>query len=403
MVQWGILSTFVIAAAGLVYLASHGLSEALLRARRYAAELEEQRAGLEVTVQERTRDLARRARYLQVTAAIAREATSELELSGLMTSVVNSISRQFGFYHTGLFLLDNAGEWAELKAASSEGGQKMLARGHRLRVGQEGMVGYVSLRGEPRIALDTGQDRVFFNNPDLPETRSEAALPLRARGQVIGVLDVQSAEPEAFTQEDVTVLQTLADQVATAINNARLFRQVEESVEVERRAYGELVGQAWLNLIHARTDLGFVSDRQATALAGEVWKPEMQAALESGQVTQGDAATVAIPIKVRDRVIGVIDGRKRDGSGRWTQEEIALMQTLAEQSAVALESARLYQDSQRRAAREQAINIVTANVRSEATVNAILQRTVKELGRSFGAARTVIQLDVAGHGEEVEA
>jgi GAF domain-containing protein len=112
---------------------------------------------------------------------------------------------------------------------------------------------------------------------------------------------------------------------------------------------------------------------------------------------------VAIPIKVRDRVIGVIDGRKRDGSGRWTQEEIALMQTLAEQSAVALEGARLYQDSQRRAAREQAINIVTANVRSEATVNAILQRTVKELGRSFGAARTVIQLDVAGHGEEVEA
>jgi len=403
IVQWGILSAFVIAAAGLVNLVSRSLREALLRARHYATELEEQRAGLEVTVQERTRDLARRARYLEVTASIAREATSELELSGLMTSVVNSISRQFGFYHTGLFLLDNAGEWAELKAASSEGGQKMLARGHRLRVGQEGMVGYVSLRGEPRIALDTGQDRVFFNNPDLPETRSEAALPLRARGQVIGVLDVQSAEPEAFTQEDVTVLQTLADQVATAINNARLFRQVEESVEVERRAYGELVGQAWLNLIHARTDLGFVSDRQATALAGEVWKPEMQAALESGQVTQGDAATVAIPIKVRDRVIGVIDGRKRDGSGRWTQEEIALMQTLAEQSAVALESARLYQDSQRRAAREQAINIVTANVRSEATVNAILQRTVKELGRSFGAARTVIQLDVAGHGEEVEA
>ena len=403
IVQWGILSAFVIAAAGLVNLVSRSLREALLRARHYATELEEQRAGLEVTVQERTRDLARRARYLEVTASIAREATSELELSGLMTSVVNSISRQFGFYHTGLFLLDNAGEWAELKAASSEGGQKMLARGHRLRVGQEGMVGYVSLRGEPRIALDTGQDRVFFNNPDLPETRSEAALPLRARGQVIGVLDVQSAEPEAFTQEDVTVLQTLADQVATAINNARLFRQVEESVEVERRAYGELVGQAWLNLIHARTDLGFVSDRQATALAGEVWKPEMQAALESGQVTQGDAATVAIPIKVRDRVIGVIDGRKRDGSGRWTQEEIALMQTLAEQSAVALESARLYQDSQHRAAREQAINIVTANVRSEATVNAILQRTVKELGRSFGAARTVIQLDVAGHGEEVEA
>ena len=378
--QWGILSAFVIAAAGLVNLASRSLSEALLRARRYATELEEQRAGLEVTVQERTRDLTRRARYLEVTAAVAREATSELELSGLMTRIVNSISQQFGFYHTGLFLLDNAGEWAELKAASSEGGQKMLARGHRLRVGQEGMVGYVSQHGESRIALDTGQDRVFFNNPDLPQTRSEAALPLRARGQVIGVLDVQSAEPEAFTQEDVTVLQTLADQVATAINNARLFRQVEESVEAERRAYGELAGQAWAKLIHARTDLGFVSDRQATAPAGEVWKPEMQAALESGQVTQGDAATVAIPIKVRDRVIGVIDGRKRDGSGRWTQEEISLMQTLAEQSAVALESARLYQDSQRRAARERILRQVTARVRSSTDPETVLRSLLREVG-----------------------
>jgi GAF domain-containing protein len=383
--QWGILSAFVIAAAGLVNLASRSLREALLRARRYAAELEEQRAGLEVTVQARTRDLTRRARYLEVTAAIAREATSELELGGLMTSVVNSISRQFGFYHTGLFLLDTTGEWAELEAASSEGGQRMLARGHRLHVGQEGMVGYVSQRGEPRIVLDTGQDRVFFNNPDLPQTRSEAALPLRARGQVIGVLDVQSAEPEAFTQEDVTVLQTLADQVATAINNARLFRQVEESVEAERRAYGELAGQAWAKLIHARTDLGFVSDRQATAPAGEEWKPEMQAALESGLVTQGDAATVAIPIKVRDRVIGVIDGKKRDGSGQWTTEELALMQTLAEQSAVALESARLYQDTQRRAAREQLTRQITDNIRAATSVEDAVQRAVQEMSRALGA------------------
>jgi len=391
--QWGPLSLFVAVTAGLVNLASRGLNDALLRARRYAAEVEEQRAGLEVTVQERTRDLARRARYLEVTAAIAREATSELEVGGLITSVVNSISRQFGFYQTGIFLLDSAREWAELKAASSEGGQKMLARGHRLRVGQEGMVGYVAQHGEPRIALDTGKDAVFFDSPDLPQTRSEAALPLRARGQVIGVLDVQSAEPEAFTQEDVTVLQTLADQVATAINNARLFRQVEESIEVERRAYGELVGQAWANLLRAQAGLGFVSDRQTVAPAGDVWTPHMKTALKSGQTVSGqDAAAVAIPIKVRDRVIGVIDGRKRDGSGQWTQEEIALMQTLAEQSAVALESARLYQDTQRRAARERILREISDRMQRATDMEALMRITAEELNKALGASRTYVRL-----------
>ena len=391
--QWGPLSLFLVATAGLINLTSRSLNEALLRVRHYATELEEQRAGLEVTVQERTQDLARRTRYLEATAAIAREVTSELELSALMSSVVNSISQQFGFYHTGLFLLDDAGEWAELKAASSEGGQTMLARGHRLRVGQEGMVGYVSRRGESRVALDTGKEAAFFDNPDLPETRSEVALPLRARGQVIGVLDVQSTEAEAFTQEDVAVLQTLADQVATAINNARLFQQVEESVEAERRAYGELSGQAWAVLLSAQTALGFESNRQTILPVGETWTPQMRVALTEGQVaTDTDSAALAIPIKVRDRIIGVIDGRKRDGSGQWTQDEIALMQTLAEQSALALESARLYQDTRRRAAREQLIGEVSGRMREPLELQDVLRTAVSEIRQALDIDELVVRL-----------
>jgi GAF domain-containing protein len=393
VIQWGALSFFVAIAAGLINLASRGLNDALLRARRYAAELEKERTGLEVTVQERTRDLTRRARYLEATAAIAREATSELELDGLIRSVVNSISRHFGFYHAGIFLLDGAGEWAELKAASSEGGQKMLARGHRLRVGQEGMVGYVSQRGEPRIALDTGADAVFFDNPDLPQTRSEATLPLRVRRQVIGVLDVQSTEPEAFTQDDIAVLQTLADQVATAINNARLFRQVEESVEVERRAYGEMVGERWTDLLRTQTGLGFISDRQTVAPAGDVWTPHMKTALENGQLVSGqDASAVAIPIKVRGRVIGVIDGTKRDDRGQWTDEEIALIQTFAEQAAVALEDARLYQDVQRRATRERLVGEVTTRMRETLDIDVVLQTAVQQMRQALKLHDVTIRL-----------
>ncbi len=193
------------------------------------------------------------------------------------------ISERFGFYHTGIFLLDPAREWAILQAASSKGGQRMLARGHRLRVGEVGIVGYATAYNLPRIALDVGEDAVYFDNPDLPETRSEIALPLRARGEVIGALDVQSREPDAFSDEDVTALQTLADQVAVAISNARLFQQAQESLEAQRRAYGELSHQAWRDLLRGRPNLGFLRNRQGISPAEYLWRPEMDTALAHGQ------------------------------------------------------------------------------------------------------------------------
>ncbi len=390
--QWGTLSLFMMATAGLLTLTSRSLTEALQRARGYAAELEGERVGLEATVRERTVELTRRTRYLEVIAAIAHEATAELELNALMARVVDSISQQFGFYHTGLFLIDDTGKWTELKAASSAGGQRMLARRHRLRVGQEGIVGYVSQCGEPRVALDTGRDRVFFDNPDLPLTRSELALPLLARGRVIGVLDVQSTEPEAFGQEDLAVMQLLADQIAIAINNARLFQQTTESVETERRAYRGLSGQAWAKLLNAQTCLGFVSDRQAVVPVGDTWTPEMELALAKGQlITDAEKTALAIPIKVRGHVIGVIDGRKPDGS-EWASDEIALVQALAEQSALALESARLYQDTQRRAARERLLSEVAGRIRETLDMEAMLRTAAEEMRRALALEDLVVRL-----------
>ena len=157
----------------------------------------------------------------------------------MLSSAVRLISERLDFYHTGLFFVDPSGEWAVLQAASSEGGRRMLERGHRLRVGAQGIVGDVAARGMPRIALDVGRDAVFFDNPDLPDTHSEMAMPLRSRDVVIGVLDVQSRERGAFTPEDIGVLQTLADQVALAISNARLFSEAQEALATQQRVYAE--------------------------------------------------------------------------------------------------------------------------------------------------------------------
>ncbi len=353
----------------------------------------------------RNRELARRARYLETTNAIARDAASELDLRELLSRVVTLISDQFGFYHAGIFLLDPTGEWAVLQAASSKGGEHMLARGHRLQLGV-GIVGNVVRQGEGRIALDVGEDAVYFDNPDLPQTRSEMALPLQARGEIIGALDVQSVEAGAFSQEDVSVLQTLADQVALAISNARLFRQSQESLEAERRAYGQLSREAWRELLRSQPHLGYLRDARGLSPISDPWPPEAETALQAARSVQGDdgASNLAIPIEVHGRIVGVIDAHRAPGATEWTPEQVLLLETLSGQLGVALESARLYQDAQRRAVEDRMLGEIMTRVRATLDVDTVLQTAVREMGRALGLPRVEVRLGRAstqsGNGEE---
>jgi GAF domain-containing protein/HAMP domain-containing protein len=357
---------------------------------RMASELQD----LYQQLTDRSQDLVRRARYLEATNMIARDAATELDLQRLLTRVASLISHQFGFYHTGIFLLDPTAQWAVLQAASSDGGYRMLARGHRLKVGEVGIVGYVTKHAEPRIALDVGEDAVYFDNPDLPDTRSEMALPLRARGEIIGALDVQSREPGAFSQEDVAVLQTLADQVAVAISNARLFQQVQESLEAERRSYGELTREAWRELLRTQSDLGYVRDVQGLTPIDGRWQPEAERALRTGETVLGtDGATnLVVPIQVHGRVIGVVDAHKPASSEGWTAEQVALLKTLSEQLGMALDSARLYQDTQRRAAEDRLVSEITARIRETLDVDTVLRTAVQEMGKTLGIPQVEIRL-----------
>ncbi len=352
---------------------------------------------LEQRVAERTAILQRRSLQLQATTEVAHAAAAELDVETLMRTTVARISNRFDYYHAGIFLLDEKREYAILRAASSEGGQQMLARGHRLRIKEEGIVGYVADQGQARIALDAGKDAAYFSNPDLPQTRSEMALPLQVREEVIGVLDVQSAEPEAFGPEDVAALQALADQVAMAINNARLFKQVQESLEAERRAYGELTREAWAGLLRARSDWRERYDPQGILSSDGLWRQEMKEAMQTGKTVLGERATsaaLATPIKVRDQVIGIVDAHKPAGAGAWSPAEIALLETLVGQLGVALDSARLYEDTQRRAARERLINEITARIRSSVTMDGVLNVAVREISQVTGASSAAIDLEL---------
>jgi putative methionine-R-sulfoxide reductase with GAF domain len=205
------------------------------------AELEAANARLEGVLQKSEH----RSGLLQASAEVSRAVTEIRDRDELLSRVTELISDRFGYYHVGIFLIDDSGFNAVLRASNSPGGQRMLARGHRLAVGMSGIVGFVTGAGRSRVARDVGYDAHYLNNPDLPETRSELALPLRVAGRVIGALDVQSVEPDAFEPEDVSVLAALADQIAVAIENTRLLQQSQIALQEARAAQRRTIRQEW--------------------------------------------------------------------------------------------------------------------------------------------------------------
>ncbi len=285
-------------------------------------------------LQEANRDLARRTSQLEAASTVARRAAEIRDVDALLDETVHLISERFGFYHAGIFLIDEVGEYAVLRAASSEGGKRMLARGHRLAVGEMGIVGYVAGTGRPRIALDVGEDAVFFSNPDLPHTRSEMALPLKVGERVIGVLDVQSVEPSAFTGEDVAVLQTMADQIALAIENARLLAEIQDRLREVEALSREYARRQWEQMASERPGWGYVYDGVEVRHMKMALPPE------------GGFSGLMIPLQLATgETIGQVALALPDRPP--TEEDMALAQAVAQQAALALESARLFQETRR--------------------------------------------------------
>jgi GAF domain-containing protein/HAMP domain-containing protein len=372
---------------------------------------------LEQRVAERTSDLEQRSAYLEASAQVAHAASTILEADELIQEVVNLVRDRFGLYYVGLFLIDEMGEWAELRAGTGEAGQHMLVQGHRLAVGGESMIGQCVARAEARIALDVGEEAVRFDNPVLPETRSEGALPLISRGRVFGAMTVQSSEPAAFDEEAITVLQAMAEQVAVALDNAYLFAEAERAVEAARRASGEASRRAWAELLRTQPVGGFHCDDRGVVSAEHIWRPEMEQAVREGRVVRagpedgsdsesdlpsGDGARqpLAVPVVVAGKVIGVLDTYKPAEAGPWTDEEISTLESLTEQLGVSLESARLYQETQRRAAREQLVGEIAGRLRASMDPDTILKTTVQELGQVLGAELTSVEMDVGSDGDD---
>jgi GAF domain-containing protein len=345
-------------------------------------ELNANRERLEQRVSERTSDLERRTRQIEASAEVSRVATSILDTNELLRKVVDVIRESFDLYYVGIFLTDERNEWVILRAGTGEAGRLMLARGHKIRVG-EGMVGWCVANGRARIASETRDDAVRRPSQELPDTRSEAALPLTSRDRILGVLTVQSDKVGAFDPDTITALQAMVDQVAVALDNARLYTESQEAVLALRRSYGELSRQAWADILRAQPVMGYGSDPRGVYSI----KPED----EAGEI-QSDGKTLKIPIKLRDQILGSIQAQKEDEDDEWAKDEVELLGTLVDQLSVALENARLYEDTQRRAEQERITSDISARIRESLDVDTVLQTAVLEMRRALNLEEITIRL-----------
>jgi GAF domain-containing protein len=376
------------------------LSWLLARTTRQAVTESEER-GLALVAQRNDLEaqIMSQSQRLQATMAVARAIAGMRGLDALLDDIVRLMRETFHYYHVQIFLVDEERHYAVLHKSTGRVGQQLLAQGHRLPVGSLSVIGQVTAGGQPVIARDTDTDTTHRRNELLPNTRAEMAIPLSIGREVIGALDLQSLEADAFTPDEIPTLRALADQLAVAIQNARLFEQAESSLRELRELGQEVTQQSWAEFLSEVREMG----------RRQIYGPEpglisahreevIRQVMASGGVlfsdsTDGRMCFLAAPIAVRDQIVGVI-GVEPSERHEWTQGDIRLIQAVAERAALAVENARLYVQSRRAVERERLIGDMVTKMQHAPSLNLLLQSVTTELARALGTDNVYAELSV---------
>ena len=370
---------------------------------RMTGQLRDTLSNLERRIEQRTLDLEfsrrqtemRAAQYLAI-GEISKLINSEQKLGVLLPLIARLVSERFDCYHVGIFIIDSTRQYAVLQASNSVGGQAMLERGFKIKIGEGGIVGLVAQTGVPRISPNTGADAL---SPELPETRSEAAIPLRTRDSILGILDVQSDKPGFFTDEDINMFGILADQVAIAIDNTRLFEQTQQALFEARLVYQQSLQEGWKELTREENSIGYYQTLTGgRPLTKPVSANEIDQAMFRGETLlfHADGKTnepvIVVPIKLREQIIGVMHIKAPLRERQWMQSEIDLAESVSERLSLALENARLIQETRRQVIKEQTIGEITGKISSSVDLYNVLATAVEQLGRTMPGSEVTIKL-----------
>lgn len=360
------------------------LRQALMNEQALSAALKVREQNLEAEVQRRTRSLERRATLIRTSAEISSHIASIRDPQVLLESTVELLRERFNLYYVGIFLLDERGEFAILRAGSGEAGKLMLAERYRLAVGGKSMIGWATANRRPRIALDVGEEKVRFANPYLPLTRSELAIPMLSREKVVGAITVQSDQPHAFDENDIIAFQGIADALTIALENARLLEESRRTLRELERLYGQRAQEAWRERI-ARTGVAY-------RYTGVGVEPAPLSAIRRGEGDTDESRQLTVPISLRGQTIGTIVLRRAPDLEPWLPEEADLAQEIGSQIGLALESARLLDETRRRAARDRMLTEITTQVRETLDLETMLRTAAEKMREALGLPEMVIRL-----------
>lgn len=417
--RWVVIIVVSLSMGVLHRLTMQGMRLALTRASQNEAaliesnrQLQTAQAGLEQRVAERTAELEQRAHRLKTAAQVTSAIASIRDLDALLSRITRLISEQFDFYQVGVFLLDESGTSLRLRAANTAAGQALIAQGYTLPLSQTSIITTAIQTRKPYLAADVTQDTMYLALAAFSDTAAELALPLVVGAspgegmypdRLLGALDLQSVHRFAISgagqraaegasmplgAEDLQILQTLADQIAAAIENAQIFEANQNRLQALQQAYGAVSREGWQKLLQTRPDLGvrLATNSQAAPATGP-WPLDMIQASRSGQVIQEDALTLAVPVKIREQVAGVIRLSKPQGAPGWNRQEVDLVEIITDRLSATLESARLFEETRRRAERERLTGEITAHIRSSNDQQTILEIAARELRRALQADR----------------
>jgi len=397
------------------------LSKALREAEEKRDEAVRSQTIVRVQVDELARanaPLQRRVFQLETAFQIVQAVASILDPDEVLQRAVNLIRERFDLYHVGLFLIDRSGQWAVLRASTGEKEDQMRQPGYRVKVGDTSIVGWCTANAQLCTAPTPGATSIHGHEvtPTLPEIRSEMAIPLESHGHLIGALKVQSTEREAFPEEDVAVLQMVTQQIAIAIDNTQSLAEIRsrlQAVEKRTRDYAPTEGtypiSTQVALSYERTDHGGIH-RASTTIPDELGElgatvaealASRQAVVQSDSSDGREEAALLTPIRLRGEALGVLGLHETDSGREWTDDEVALVEAVADQMALAIENARLLEETQRRAEREQTLGQMTARFTRSLDIDTLLQTAVRELGQLLQVDETSVYLGTLP-GHEVE-
>lgn len=374
----------------LIFMLIEGLEKALKKSRTSVEELASANAILNYTqaeLQERgnelvaaNKQLEKRGERLHAIAEVARTTTSIRSFDQLLPAITGAISQQLGYYHVGLFLLDEEKQYAILRSANTAEGLRLLNRGYRVAVGSINPIGYIAQTGQPRVTHYRDEESTFLDYIDLPESRSQVVLPLGSGNDIIGVLDIHSRDAKAFSEDDLSVLSILSDQITIAIVNALLYEQSQAALQEANIASRQVSGRAW-------SEYGKTLQTRGYRYDGIKSEP-----LKSARQTRRDNDALSIPVQLRDQTIGCLKLKSADPAREWTEDELSMMKATAERVALALEGVRLLDEAQKRAAREAFLSEVATKLSTSFQLDSILRDTVEELGQTLKNSTVTFQL-----------